>query len=126
MKKFIFQVMRFGVVGTLAAAVHFSVVVALVEEFMLNPLYANVFAFLIAFQVSYWGNRYWTFSESTVSHRAAMPKLFAVTFSNLMANQGLFYIFLKIIGLPYMLALFLVLIILPPVTFTLGKLWIFR
>jgi putative flippase GtrA len=121
-----FQIMRFGVIGTVAAAIHFSIVVSLVEISLMSPLIANVIAFLFAFQVSYWGHRHWTFRGTTTQHQVAIPRLLLVATSNLIANQIIFFVFLELFKLPYMLALFFTLTILPVVTFTLGKWWIFR
>lgn len=124
--KLFHQLLRFGLIGLLAGAVHFSIVVLLVESAGLKPLIANIFAFLAAFQVSYWGHRYWTFRGTTASHRMALPRLFLVCSAAFAANESLFYLFLALFNLPYPIALFLVLAILPLLTFTLSKLWVFR
>jgi putative flippase GtrA len=118
--------MRFGVVGVCASAVHFGIVISLVEMMAYPPLVANVLAFLLSFQVSYWGHRSWTFSGTTALHRVALPKLFLIGSVGLLANEGLFFLFLSVLHLPYQLALFFVLTILPIINFTLGKLWVFR
>ncbi|MHB1948103.1 MAG: GtrA family protein [Gammaproteobacteria bacterium] len=120
------QLLRFGMVGASAATVHFSLVVFFVEIGQLQPLIANVIGFLVAFQVSYWGHRYWTFSGTSALHRVALPKLLLVASSGFVANESLFYIFTVNFNLPYPLALFLILSILPLINFTLGKFWVFR
>lgn len=119
------QITRFGIVGVFAASVHFSIVVFLVEAGKMDPLVANIAAFFVSFQASYWGHRRWTFRGTSKPHREALPRLLVVSISNMIANEGLFYLFLSM-GLPYPVALFFVLTILPPVTFILGKLWVFR
>lgn len=120
------QLIRFGIIGLCAAAVHFGILIALVEIKHFNPLVANIFAFFISFQISYWGHRSWTFYGTTVSHRIAFPKLLLIGSTNFAANEGLFYIFLTVFNLPYPVAQFLVLTILPIANFTLGKYWVFR
>lgn len=120
------QIIRFGVVGTIASAIHFSIVVSLVELGLFTPLNANIIAFIFAFQASYWGHRTWTFRGTVVYHHVAMTRLLLVACTNLAANQGLFYIFLNYVKLPYIIALLVTLAILPVLTFTLGKFWIFR
>lgn len=120
------QLIRFGMVGASAATVHFSIVISLVEVGLMQPLIANVVGFLVAFQVSYWGHRYWTFHETSALHRIALPKLLLVASSGFAANESLFYIFTVVFNLPYPLALFLILSILPAINFTLSKLWVFR
>jgi len=121
-----FQLMRFGIVGTTAAIVHFGIVIGLVELGLMQPLVANVVAFIIAFQVSYWGHRRWTFKGTTARHRVALIRLLIVAMTNLMLNQTLFFIALKVIGMPYIAALFVALAIFPLVTFVFGKFWVFR
>lgn len=120
------QLTRYGIVGLCAAGVHLSVVVFLVEVGQIKPLIANIFAFFVSFQVSYWGHRQWTFSGTTNSHRTALTRLLFVSSIALVANESLFYTFYVTCSLPYPLAVFLVLTILPPATFVIGKLWVFR
>jgi putative flippase GtrA len=120
------QIMCFGIIGTTAAFVNFSLVVLLVEIGSMQPLYANMIAFIFAFQVSYFGHRYWTFQDTTTNHSAAVPRLLIVAGSNFFANMSLFYFFLNSLHLPYTLALLLVMTILPIITFTFGKFWVFR
>lgn len=122
---FIAQLFRFGMVGLTAAAIHFSIVVFLVQHFSYMPLVANAVAFLFSFQVSYWGHRTFTFNESEVLHRAAMPKLLLIQVFNFFANETLFYIFLSM-HIPYQLSLLMVLGILPVFTFAASKVWVFR
>lgn len=119
-----YQLIRFGLVGVMAAAIHVGIVVALVQGFSLVPLVANVFGFAIAFQASYWGHRLWTFHESSSLHRVAAPKLLVVQLLSFAANETLFYILLAL-HLPYPLALVLVLAVLPIFTFMASKLWVF-
>jgi putative flippase GtrA len=119
------QLFRFGMVGITAASIHFITVMLLVQNFFLAPLVANIFGFLISFQVSYWGHRLWTFQETSVLHRTTFPKLLLVQVVNFSANETLFYIFLSL-HLPYPLALLVVLTILPIFTFVSSKLWVFR
>lgn len=118
------QIFRFGIVGLLAAAIHFSIVVLLVQTINVEPLLANVFGFAIAFQASYWGHRLWTFHESVALHRIALPKLLLVQVLMFLANETLFYIFLSL-QLPYPIALIIVLGVLPIFTFMASKLWVF-
>lgn len=120
-----FQLVRFGIVGLSAAALHFSIVVCLVHYLQLAPLVANVFAFLFAFQVSYWGHRCWTFKWTTASHRIALPKLLIVQLINFGINETLFFIFLSL-NYPYPIALLIVLTILPIFTFIVSKWWVFK
>lgn len=122
---FIKQIFRFGIVGLSAAIIHFSTVVYLVQTLTFDPLLANIFGFILAFQMSYWGHRLWTFNATETLHRAALPKLLFIQIICLIANEFLFYIFLML-NIPYPIALFFVLAILPVFTFASSKLWVFR
>lgn len=119
------QITRFLTVGVSAAAVHFTVVVLLVQLLNYAPLIANVGGFVVSFQVSYWGHRLWTFSATEVLHREAYPKLVMVQIVNFSMNEYLFYFFLSH-DLPYPLALLIVLSILPAFTFVMNKFWVFQ
>ncbi len=119
------QVCRFGIVGLTAATVHFSIVVYLVQAHSFVPLIANVFAFGISFQLSYFGHRMWTFSETIVTHKVAASKLLFVQIVNFGLNELLFFIFLSF-HLPYTIALLIVLAVLPIFTFFISKVWVFR
>ena len=119
------QIARFLIVGSTAAAVHFCVVVFLVRVFGYAPLIANFGGFLVSFQVSYWGHRAWTFSDTNTPHCEAYPKLVAVQLVNFGLNESLYY-FLLSLHLPYELALLIVLAILPAFTFVTSKFWVFH
>jgi putative flippase GtrA len=121
----LYQIMRFGIVGVAAAIVHFSMVVLLVQEFAYAPLLANVAGFLIAVQVSYFGHRHWTFSETSVLHREAYPKLIAVQVMNFSLNEMFYYVLLSL-HLPYQLALLLVIAIMPIFTYLSSRWWVFQ
>jgi len=119
------QLFRFGTVGFFAATIHFVTVLLLVQNFFLSPLIANAFAFMIAFQVSYWGHKRWTFQQTTRFSGMTFSKLLVVQVINFFANETLFYLFLSL-SLPYPLALFIVLTVLPFFTFLSSKWWVFK
>ncbi len=124
--KLFFQLVRFGIVGVSASAVHFCVVVSLVELAALKPLVANIFAFFISFQVSYFGHSNWTFGETATLHRVALPRLLLVSVIAMAINETMFYFMMTFFQLPYPIALLVVLTTIPIVTFIINKLWVFR
>jgi putative flippase GtrA len=119
------QLIRFGTVGVLAASVHYAVVILLVQNNVFLPLTANIIAFCLAFQVSYWGHQLWTFRDSNNTYSIAMSKLLFVQILNLMANELLFYILLSF-HFAYQWALLPGICLLPIFTYVVSKLWIFR
>lgn len=119
------QLVKFCCIGTLAAAVHMTVVAILVS-FSLHPLLANVFGFTIAFNVSYFGHRLWTFHHDNLpGHATAAVRFWAVAVFSFIANEGLFFIFLNYTTLPYLVSLFLVLLMVTPLTFLFSRSWAF-
>jgi len=119
------QLFRFGLVGGIAAATHFCLVILLVNKFNLLPLIANIFAFFIAFFVSLFGHQYWTFHTSNVTLSTSVWRFFTVAGLGLLFNECLFFLLLTVLHLYYPLALFIVLLIVPPVTFICSKYWVF-
>lgn len=119
------ELTRFGLVGGTAAVVHFTTVLMLVEHLGIPPLISNIVGFLIAFQVSYWGHRLFTFKGTRSTHREALPKLLTIQTINFAANESLFY-FLLSLHFAYPFALLVVLTILPLFTYFTSKHWIFQ
>lgn len=116
----------FGLIGVLAAVVHFLTVIVLVGSIRLVPLLANVFAFLVAFVVSYYGHGRFTFASATRRESGALRRFFLVAVFSFVLNESLFYGFLTFTRWHYAVSLFLVLLIVPPITFGLSKWWAFR
>src|SRR3990167_1975810 len=119
------QLFRFIVIGTIVVAIHFSIVVTLVQQAHFKPLVANACAFSVSFQISYWGNRLWTFSETDAMHRVAYTKLLLVQLANFVMSEFYFYLLLST-HLHYQIALLIVMGTMPIFTFTCNKLLVFR
>ncbi len=121
---------RFGIVGLSAAAVHYWVVIALVEWLDIAPLQANVGGFVAAFGVSYFGHRHWTFSDAMATHgenkHASFPRFLLVALLGFGMNQLMFYLLLRYAGWPYYLALAVVVFTVAAMTYVLSRLWAFR
>lgn len=119
------QVWRFGRVGLVALIVHWGTALILMA-YGQKPLIANTFAFLIAFQLSYWGHRYWTFEGSELSHKTALLRFLAIAVAGFLLNQILFASLLKFTQLPHSLALLIVLVLVSANNFVFSKFWAFR
>lgn len=124
------RVLRFGIVGLLAAVVHYWVVIALVELLHIAPLKANVGGFAVAFWVSYFGHRHWTFADTLAAHKAAQHSSFLrflfVAVLGFCANELLFYLLLHYAGMRYYIALAVVVFTVAVMTYVLSRLWAFR
>lgn len=114
----------FGVIGISALLVHF-LLVSLLVPLGLQPLVANVLAYLLAFQVSYWGHRCKTFEADHLPHSQTLPRFFAVASLSFLLNEALYYLLLRFTLLDYRIALLMVLFCVAVVTFVLSRLWAF-
>jgi len=119
------QSFKFVIVGGIAASVHFLVVILLVELFNLNPLVANIIAFLVAFCVSFSGQRLFTFSSSNKSIKESLLPYFLISLTSFVCNEMLLSFAIYVLNLPYQIALFSVLIIVAVGTFFSSKRWAF-
>ena len=123
---FILQIVRFGITGSMATLVHFFTVVLLVETNHLHPLTANIFGFLSGFLISFSGHRFWTFSETSRTVSASLPRFLLIATANFAGNQSLYYISLEKLHMHYTIALLFVLGLMALFTYCLSKWWAFR
>lgn len=119
------EALRFIIVGVSALLTHWLVVILLVSAAGLPPLLANVIAFLVAFNVSYFGHRHLTFNASERSHRQTLPRFATVAASSFLVNEALYWLLLNFTPLRYDLAMLLVLGTVAGMTYLLGKFWAF-
>lgn len=123
------QLARFGVVGVAAMCVHW-LVVRLLVPIGIAPLLANVIGFGIAFNVSYFGHRNWTFASdsahrpSPIAHRDSFWRFLTVALTSFALNEVMYSMLLPFMD--YSLALAIVLVVVSVLTFALSKLWAFR
>lgn len=122
--RLVLQFGKFGVVGVMATAVHFSVVVALVEWIGMPPLPANALAYGIAFAVSWVGSSRWTFRGARTV-RGAVPRFLCVSLLGLALNQAVNALVIYGFGGHYLAGLAAALVIVPVVTFTLNRAFVF-
>ncbi|TXD97913.1 GtrA family protein [Psychrobacter frigidicola] len=141
------QALLFLVVGASAALVHFLVLISIVGNTSISPAWANVFAFLVAFVVSFVGHFYLTFRQpiSNITNNKptnttidpyhstkkstinTLIKWFASSAAGFIANQGLFVLGLNWFGERYYMLIWLIVTgVITVMTFALGKLWAFK
>ena len=124
------RILRFASVGAVAAAVHFLSVILMVETDLLTPLIANVFGFLIAFWVSYYGHRFWTFGDQTraenFQHRRSFLRFFLTACAGFVLNECLFFVLMKYLHLSYPLVLFIAVGVVAASTYLLSRRWAFK
>ena len=121
------QIIKFVLVGSVAALIHLSILHLLVSSGLLQPLIANTGAFIVAFIVSYTGQSLWTFNHKQHSHKsAALRFLVTQLLCSFTLNQGLYALLLRFTSLNYLVASLIVLVTIPLVTYSLSKYWAFK
>ncbi|MCW1915170.1 GtrA family protein [Luteolibacter sp. GHJ8] len=116
------QSMRFACVGVAATLVHLGTVAVLVPA-GLPPARANIAAFLLAFQASYFGHRIWTFRrEGSPRSYARMLLLACASFA---FNQTAYLILIAHSRADYRLSLAVVLLVQAAITFFAARAWAF-
>lgn len=113
-------------IGGTSALVHLFLVFNLVNFLQIPPLVANIIAFFIAFNVSFLGHKYLTFSQMHNQTRLSLPHFFAVSSSAGLMNEMLYFLFLRYTSLNYMVALLMVLGLMAIYTFILSRFWACR
>lgn len=120
------RLLYFTGIGATSACVHLLVVLNLVTYLNVQPLIANIFAFLIAFNVSFLGHKYLTFSKLQNEQQLSLPHFFLVASSAGILNECLYYLLLKYTHLNYMIALVLVLGLVSIYSYVLSRFWACR
>jgi len=119
------RVATFVAVGAAATAVHFTVVVALVEAGSALPLVANVAGWLVAFLVSFAGQHRLTFGDRSAPVREAAPRFFALSAAGFGINEGAYALLLRYAAVRYDVALAAVLVGVAVLTYMLSSGWAF-
>ncbi|KDN12841.1 GtrA-like protein [Snodgrassella communis] len=121
------QGILFGLVGTIAAAMHFCCLLLLVQHAQLKPVLANPLAFLCAFVISFIGHYHLTFSQTRHSWLQALWRWLCSALAGFGLNQILFMVGIKLFGnQAYWWLWFIVTIIVTFLSFVLGKFWAFN
>lgn len=113
-------------IGGTAAITHLLVVYYLVNNQLFYPLIANIIAFLIAFNISFIGHKYLTFSQLHDEKQLKLPHFFLVATSAGLLNEFLYYLLLKLTELNYLFSLILVLGMVSIYTYVVSRFWACR
>jgi putative flippase GtrA len=111
--------------GSTAAAVHFAVLIGLVEALALDPTPASALGFAAATAVNYTLQYYWVFGSGD-DHRRTFARYLAVTLSMLALNVVLFRLILTGLGWWYPLVQAVVTGVVMVLNFLLNRHFTFR
>jgi len=123
-----FQILlKFFSIGAIATLVHGVVFSLLIALQISAPQLANFFAYILALTVSYFGQRYWTFSKSKSNNSFnAILRFICVSFLGYALNAVWVYTATKALGLSPYYALLGIGLLTPAMTFLLLKFWVFN
>ena len=112
---------RFGGVGGLATLVHLSIagVMFLIWP-TVSPFLANLVAFLVAFQVSFWGHRHFTFRRDGHMHR-----FFLLALGGFALNNGVLATLLAMSSLNGFIAIVVATFTVPMLVYLAARFWAF-
>ena len=100
-KRLSVQFIRFLIVGGTATALHYVILVALVQTSIAQPIAASTIGFAVSAVLNYVLNRHFTFQSSN-PHAQAFPRFMIVALTGLALNAGLLWGFIKV-GVPHYL-----------------------
>ncbi len=111
--------------GGIATAVHYAVLLILVEVFRLPPSSSAVAGALCGAAVSYVVNRHLTFPGAAVRHQLAVPKFLAVAIVGALINGALVWAGVHWLGWHYLLAQAVATLLVLGLTYRLNRSWTF-
>mgnify|MGYP001953645152 CR=1 FL=1 len=119
------QIIRYAFIGGLGTLFYIGVLMILVEFFNFQPIFASIIGFFCLVLVVYLPNYLWVF-ESNRAHHSSFSRFVIVAGVGLLANAGVMYAVVNIIGLSYMWGVLGATAVVPPVNFLLNMYWTFK
>ena len=113
------------VAGGIATAVHYAVLIALVELLGLGAAPSASIGALCGAAVAYVANRRMTFTGSSARHVQALPRFMAIALLGAVLNGALVWLGVHQLGWHYLLAQMLATVLVLGLTFRLNRLWTF-
>lgn len=119
--------LRFGMVGALAALTHYLVAAACIHSGLTSPAWANPVGFGVAFWVSYFGHYHFSFADADRSgHRQALPRFLLTALAGFVTNHLVYLGLLHFTPWSPYVDLFIALVLVAAMTFVLSRHWAFR
>ena len=118
------QFMRFVLVGGLATAVQYAVLIVLVRAGALGPVAASGVGYTVSAMLNYYLSHRYTF-RSRQLHAVAMPRFVAVSGLGLLINQAVVGATIELAGAHYLVAQVLATGCVMAWNFILGRIWTF-
>lgn len=114
---------RFGIVGAISTAIYAAFGIAF-NWWNWPVLVGNATAYVLSFVFSYLAQRKWTF-QSKLPHAQLLPKYAALQLAGLGLNSAIIVV-LMYVGLPYVIAMGIAIVLVPFFVYIVNKVWVFR
>lgn len=119
------QFLLFAGVGVIGTAVHYSVLVALVQLARADAVMSSTLGFVVGACVNYILNYIFTFNSSE-RHLDALPKFFTVALLGMVANAAIMAGLVYQAGVHYLPAQIVATVVVLVWNFAGSKIWVFR
>lgn len=111
--------------GGIATAVHYAVLIVLVEVAGLSAGASAAIGALVGAAVAYFVNRRITFSGTAALHLQAIPRFLAVAFAGAALNGGLVWIGVQLLAWHYLVAQAAATLMVLGLTYRINRSWTF-
>ena len=118
------QMVKYGLVGLSATAIHASMLFFLVETLGVGPVLASIPAFLTALVISFLINHHWTFVVKG-GYGRYFSRYAAVSVAGLILNIAIMYGTVSLMHQSYVVGLAVVIVFVPLISFLLQRYWTF-
>ena len=119
------QFFWFVVAGGIATAVHYAVLMALVELLDFSAAPSAAMGTLCGAVVSYLLNRHMAFASSSAARAQALPRFIVIAVLGALLNGALVWLGVHTLGWHYLLAQLLATLLVMGLTFQLHRIWTF-
>ncbi|NNC36093.1 MAG: GtrA family protein [Hyphomonadaceae bacterium] len=121
----LWQVVRYGCVGVFVASAHALTAFTAYHYLGIDPTLSNFAGFLVGAVLSYLGSYYFTFRLSE-GHKRSLPRFALVWIIGIAINVGLFKVLLTQFDVPFMINVFVAIVLTPIAQFLMLKFWAFK
>ena len=125
MRKIVGQFGRFGLVGILATLVHIGFAFIAKYVWQVSPQMANSLGFSLAFLISYTGHLRFTFQKRR-SKRIYLQRFLVLSIASFFLSSAIVYVVTTLGGGSFALAIGIVAISIPILSYIFAKFWVFE
>jgi putative flippase GtrA len=118
------RLVRFGIVGTLAATVYAFVTFAIDSTGLTNAVSATIVGHFAAGFVSYFGHLRFSFAVDP-DHRIFLWRFFIVAAAMFVMNITITWLFTSLLGISYVIAIATVAVLIPMFNYLCNRHWVF-